>query len=48
MSQTGPPRAGPPLLGGDNIDVFYGLWEDDASDNSSNWKEFYNQVMKVE
>jgi len=36
------------LLGGDDIDVFYGLWGDDASDNSSNWKEFYNQVMGVE
>jgi hypothetical protein len=36
------------LLGGDDIDVFYGLWGDSVSDNSSNWKEFYNQVMGVE
>jgi hypothetical protein len=36
------------LLGANNINVFYGLWGDDASANSSNWKEFYNQVMGVE
>jgi hypothetical protein len=36
------------LLGTDEVDVFYGLWEADASDNSSNWREFYNQVMGVE
>ena len=36
------------LLGDNDIDVFYGLWGDGASDKSSNWKEFYNQVMAVE
>ena len=35
------------LLGADDIDVFYGLWGDAAIDNSSNWKEFYKQVMGV-
>lgn len=36
------------LLGAADVDVFYGLWDDEAGRNSSNWKEFYNQVLGVE
>jgi hypothetical protein len=35
------------LLGTEEVNVLYGLWEADTSDNSSNWREFYNQVMAV-
>jgi hypothetical protein len=34
--------------GGDDVDVFYGLWNTKAAGNSSNWKEFYNQVLGIE
>jgi hypothetical protein len=31
-----------------DVDVFYGLWNREAAGNSSNWREFYNQVLGVE
>jgi hypothetical protein len=36
------------LLGGEEIDIFHGLWDDEAAEQSSNWREFYNQVLGVE
>jgi hypothetical protein len=36
------------LLGGEEIDIFHGLWDDKAAEQSSNWREFYNQVLGVE
>jgi hypothetical protein len=36
------------FLGHDDVDVFYGLWDNDAALNSSNWKEFNNQVLGIE
>ena len=36
------------LMGEEDIDVFYGLWEADISKGSLNWREFYNQVISVE
>lgn len=36
------------LLGGEEIDIFHGLWDDEAVERSSNWREFYNQVLGVE
>jgi hypothetical protein len=36
------------LLGGEEIDIFHGLWDDEAVEWSSNWREFYNQVLGVE
>jgi hypothetical protein len=32
----------------EDVDVFYGLWNSKAARNSSNWREFYNQVLGVE
>jgi hypothetical protein len=36
------------LLGREDVDMFYGLWDKKTSGNSSNWREFYNQVLGVE
>jgi hypothetical protein len=35
------------FLGREDVNVFYGLWDRKASGNSSNWREFYNQVLGV-
>ena len=35
-------------MGSDKLDVFYGLWDEDAAGRSSNWREFCNQVLGVE
>jgi hypothetical protein len=34
------------FLHGEDVDVFYGLWDEEATPHSSNWKEFYNQVLE--
>jgi hypothetical protein len=36
------------FLAQEDVDVFYGLWNGEAAENSSNWREFYNQVLGVE
>jgi hypothetical protein len=36
------------FLGRPDVDVFFGLWDESASSGSSNWREFYNQVLAVE
>lgn len=36
------------LLGEDDVDVFYGTWDEWAAQHSSNWREFYNQVLAIE
>jgi len=36
------------FLHGEDVDVFYGLWDEEATPHSSNWKEFYNQVLGIE
>jgi hypothetical protein len=36
------------FMGGPDVDVFFGLWDETASGGSSNWCEFYNQVLAVE
>ena len=36
------------LLGGDEVDIFYGAWDEWAVKHSSNWREFYNQVLGIE
>jgi hypothetical protein len=30
------------------VDIFYGTWEEWAARSSSNWREFYNQVIGIE
>jgi hypothetical protein len=36
------------LLGAEEVDVFYGIWDQRAAGKSSNWREFYNQVLGIE
>jgi len=36
------------FMGRPDVDVFFGLWDEIASGGSSNWREFYNQVLAVE
>lgn len=36
------------MLGEEDVDVFYGLWEPWAAARPSNWREFYNQVLGLE
>jgi hypothetical protein len=36
------------FMGRPDVDVFFGLWDETASAGSSNWHEFYNQVLGVE
>jgi hypothetical protein len=36
------------FMGRPDVDVFFGLWDERASGGSSNWREFYNQVLAVE
>jgi hypothetical protein len=36
------------LLGAEEVDVFYGLWDQQVAGKSSNWREFYNQVLGIE
>jgi hypothetical protein len=36
------------FMGRPDVDVFFGLWDAIASGGSSNWREFYNQVLAVE
>jgi hypothetical protein len=36
------------LLRAEEVDVFYGLWDQQAVGKSSNWREFYDQVLGIE
>lgn len=36
------------VLGKEDVDVFYGIWDSWAAAHSSNWREFYNQVLGLE
>jgi hypothetical protein len=35
------------LLGAEDVDVFYGLWDHGVAGKSSNWREFYNQGLGI-
>lgn len=36
------------VLGKEDVDIFYGIWDSWAAAHSSNWREFYNQVLGLE
>ena len=35
------------MLGVEDVDIFYGLWDKKAAGRSSNWRKFYNQVLGI-
>jgi hypothetical protein len=36
------------FLAQEDVNEFYGLWNGKTAGNSSNWQEFYNQILGVE